>query len=76
MFTLKVFHLEGGYTAIACKSYCVGPPDPEQGNAIWISTEPLTGTAGEEIEVEDKVIVENANGKTIDVIRARAVGNG
>lgn len=69
MFTLKVFHPEGGYTAIACKSYTVQSPNPLENNAIWISTEPLPHGTAEEFQVESKVIIENANGKTIDVIR-------
>lgn len=68
MFTVKVFDLEGAYWAIACKSFRVLPP--KNGSRSL----QLRHEAGDDTIIkigdDDKVIIENAEGKTIDVIRS------
>ena len=71
MFTLKVFNPAGAYWAIACDDFRVSPATPEAVQQI---------EAGKHLLLFDgsiaKVIVENENGQTIDVIRDKGVRHG
>lgn len=66
MFTLKVFHPDGSYWAIACPDFRVIPPTADAVQTV---------EAGRHIVLfdgsVDKIIVENDVGKTIDVIRKK-----
>ena len=71
MFTLKVFHPDGSYWAIACDEFRVNPATADALQSI---------EAGRNLVLfdgsVDKVIVENETGKTIDVIRQKGVRHG
>lgn len=67
MFTLKVFHPDGSYRAIACHDFKVTPASVDCVKAVEAGrhTVLFDGTV-------EKIIVENEVGKTVDVIRAVA----
>ena len=71
MFTLKVFHPDGSYWAIACTDFRFTPATAASGQFV---------EAGRHIVMFDgsieKIIIENEAGKTIDVIRDKGVRHG
>lgn len=71
MFTLKVFHPDGSYWAIACADFRVTPATPETCQAVEAGRHTVMFDGSIE-----KIIVENEAGKTIDVIRGKGVRNG
>jgi hypothetical protein len=70
MFTIKVFNRKG-YTAYACKTFGV-VHDKNDGTLIYLN-EGAEDKPVERIQVWSEAIVENANGRTIDRIRATPV---
>ena len=69
MFTLKVFHFDGSYWAIACNNFRVNPATLDAVQTV---------EAGDHLVQFDgsieKIFVENEKGQTIDVIRAKRGG--
>ena len=68
MFTLKIYHTDGSYTAVACNKFRVIPSSKDSAKAqvqIW----PPDGKDFYFAAVDPRVIVENSTGKTIDIIR-------
>ncbi len=66
MFTLKVYHPDGSYWAIACPEFRVIPASDEAVKQIQAGRSIIQFDGS-----IDRVIVENVTGKTIDVIRGR-----
>lgn len=72
MFTLKVFHPDGSYWAIACPDFRVIPATRESVQIVEAGRHLVQFDGSVE-----KIFVENENGQTIDVIRAsREAKNG
>ena len=67
MFTIKVFNRKG-YTAYACKTFGV-VHDKHDGTLIYLN-EGLDDIPVHRVTVHLEAIIENANGKTIDRIKA------
>lgn len=66
MFTIKVFNRKG-YTAYSCKTFGV-VRDKNDGTLIYLNEG--TDAPVQTVHVHVEAIVENANGKTIDRIKA------
>ena len=72
MFIVKFFDKDGSYTAFSCLSYRVLPPKdgPASIQLFGVGNE----TQCDPIPIEDKAIIENEKGTTVDVIRAKRGG--
>ena len=71
MFTLKVFHPDGSYWAVACQDFKVSPATQDACLIVEAGRNTLVFDGS-----IDKIIVENETGKTIDVIRDKGVRHG
>ena len=71
MFTLKVFHPDGSYWAIACADFKVIPATSDAVQIVEAGRHTVLFDGS-----VDKIFVENENGQTIDVIRQKGGRNG